>query len=89
MVQKILNRSALQDALIKAGLDAAVAEKRQELTRFPEAAPHWAAIAEYVVEKKAAGDYAYPQFLTELKKTGVKVPELPKPKASESDDTPF
>jgi hypothetical protein len=56
---------------------------------LPEAAPHWTAIADYVVHRKAAGDFAYPQFLDELRKAGVNVPELPKPATSEADDVPF
>ena len=79
------------DQILQAKETASILTQIFDQTRhlLPGAAPHWAAIAEYVVEKKAAGDYAYPQFLAELKKAGVKVSEVPKPKPPEGEDAPF
>jgi hypothetical protein len=47
----------------------------ETLHLLPAAASHWPAIAEYVVTKKAAGDYDYPEFLAKLKEAGVTVPD--------------
>jgi hypothetical protein len=46
---------------------------------LPVAAQYWASITQYVVERHAADDYTYPEFLAELKKAGVNVPDGPKP----------
>lgn len=56
---------------------------------LPTAAPHWAAIAEHVVSKKAAAQHAYRKLLAELKKAGIKVPEVPKAEAGVDDDISF
>ena len=79
------------DQILQSSETATILNQVFDQTRnlLPEAAPYWAAIAEYVVQKKAAGDYAYPQLLTELKKAGVNVPDVPKPETGESDDVPF
>jgi hypothetical protein len=53
---------------------------------LPGSSEHWSAISDYVVEKKAAGEYAYPQFLGELQKAGVKTPEISE--ETKSPDSP-
>ena len=79
------------DQILQASKSATILTQVFDQTRhlLPSAAPHWSAIAEYVVEKNAAGDYAYPEFLAELEKAGVKIPEVPKAEHSEADDVPF
>lgn len=56
---------------------------------LPGAAPHWAAIADYIVTSKVSGDYAYPEFLAELRKAGVSVPKTPAPQIAAPDDSIF
>jgi hypothetical protein len=79
------------DQILQSSETATILNQVFDQTRhlLPAAAPHWVAIAEYVVEKKAAGDYAYPQLLAELKKAGVNVPDVPKPEPADADDVPF
>jgi hypothetical protein len=77
--------------IVQAGQTATILTQVFDQTRqlLPAAAPHWSAIAEWIVERKAASDYNYPRLFAELKKAGVKVPEVPKPKAGPDDDIPF
>lgn len=84
-------RESKYDQILQSSETATILTQVFDLTRhlLPAAAPHWAMIADYIVERKAAGDYAYPQFLAELKKANVKVPDLPKPEPPDGDDVPF
>jgi hypothetical protein len=77
--------------IVHAGRTATILTQVFDQTRqlLPGAAPHWSAIAEWIVERKAANDYDYPGLFAELKKAGVKVPEVPEPKAGADDEIPF
>lgn len=79
------------DQILQSSETATILNQVFDQTRnlLPAAAPHWAAIAEYIVQKKAAGDYAYPQLLAEFKNAGIHVPDVPKPAANLADDVPF
>jgi len=79
------------DQILQSNETATILNQVFDQTRnlLPATLPHWAAIAEYVVQRNAAGDYAYPQFLAELKNAGVNVPDVPQPPANEGDDVPF
>lgn len=65
------------DQILQASQTATILAQVFEQTRhlLPDASPHWSAIAEYIVEKRVAGQYAYPQFIAELEKANVRVPK--------------
>jgi hypothetical protein len=70
-------RENQRDQILQASQTATILTQVFEQTHhlLPEAAPYWSAIAEYIVKKQMAGNYAYPQFFTELTKAGVSVPK--------------
>ena len=80
-IQKLntIIRENAHDQILHASQTATILTQVFDETRhlLPAAASHWSAIAEYVVTKKAASDYGYPEFLTKLKASGVRVPDLP------------
>jgi hypothetical protein len=84
------------DQILQSSKTATILTQVFDKTRqlLPGSAENWSAIADYIVQKKAAGVYAYPQFLEELQKAGVKTPEISKETESpdsppESDDVSF
>jgi hypothetical protein len=80
-IQKLntIIRENVYDQILHASQTATILTQVFDETRplLPAAALHWSEIAEYVVTKKAAGDYGYPEFLAKLKEGGIKVPDLP------------
>jgi hypothetical protein len=82
------------DQILQANETASILTQVFDQTRplLPDAAPHWAAIVSYVMDRKVTADSAYPQFIAELKKAGVQVPEIAKLEADQADpadDVPF
>jgi hypothetical protein len=84
-------RENKHDQILRASQTATILTQVFDQTRslLPAAAAHWSAIAEWVVEKDAAGHYAYPHFLAELEKAGVKVPDVPREAAPAGDEPAF
>ena len=78
---QILNSSETATILIQ------VFDETRQL--LPNSAVHWSAIADYIVQKKSHGNFAYPQFLEELRKAAVKTPEISETAKPPSDDLPF
>jgi hypothetical protein len=87
----VVIRDNAWNQILQANQTATILSQVFDQTRnlLPDSGPHWAAIADNIVAKKAADDHAYPDFLTELKKAGVKVPEIPKPKVADAGDVGF
>lgn len=59
--------------ILQAGQTSKILSQLFDQTRnlLPASIPYWSSIAEYIVEKRAAENYSYPEFLTMLKDAGV------------------
>ncbi|MES2595202.1 MAG: hypothetical protein V4662_07700 [Verrucomicrobiota bacterium] len=72
-------RTNKHNQILHAGQTASILTSLFDQVRslLPSAAPHWTEIAKYIVDKKAYAECEYPQFLAELKRSNVPIPEVP------------
>lgn len=72
-------RGSPNNQILNAGGSSAILMQVFESTKhlLPAAAPHWASIAHYIINGRAAHNYEYPAFLAALTAAGVTVAPIP------------